>query len=289
MQFDNFKIKRLLTLIDFLEKSKESTITMKAVEQASHYSYRNMNRIFKLFFGKSIGKYHKEKVLEASAGQIQFSDKSITDISFDLGYNDLQAFNKAFKNMFGQSPAQFREEHKNKLDQMWHHKWKNHQSIIEKMTFQKKSLPPFKAICLTHYGSYASDSIQDNWDELVSYATTQDLISEESSFFGEILDDNDITKDENCRYISGITIPDHSKFEPEGFFQIKDFSGGNYVVFQHQGDRAQIEYFYEMIFVHWLSIGDFEIADQPLIEFYLNDESDTPPHDLLTDIYIPIE
>ena len=112
MQFDNFKIKRLLALIDFLEKSNENTLTMKAVEQTTHYSYRNINRIFKLFFGKSIGRYHKEKLLEASADQIQYSEKPITEIAYDLGYSDLQAFNKAFKKMYEQSPAQFRESKK---------------------------------------------------------------------------------------------------------------------------------------------------------------------------------
>ena len=163
------------------------------------------------------------------------------------------------------------------------------ESTVEKMEFRKVKLSPFHAICLTHYGSYDSPSINENWDKLLAYAFKNNLLTEHSQFFGEILDDNEVTKDENCRYIGGITLPENLNFEPEGFFQIKNFEGGNYAVFQYRGDRKKIESFYELIFVRWITINDFEIIDQPIMEFYLNDKEDTPIEDLLTDIYIPIE
>lgn len=39
-------------------------------------------------------------------------DYSVTEIAFLLGYNDTSAFSRAFRNWFGRSPTQVREENK---------------------------------------------------------------------------------------------------------------------------------------------------------------------------------
>ena len=288
MKFDNYKIKRLLTLLDFLDDSGHEMITSKEVEKVSFYSYRNINRIFKVFFKKSIGKYSKEKLMVHAAEQLIYSESSVLDIALELGYNDLQAFNKAFKGIYDISPAQFRTQNHKQIDEMLQKKLELKKRIIDLLEYKKITIEPFKALCLSHYGNYMSKGIEETWTQLFNYAKKHQFIGEESWFFGELIDDPELAKDENCHYRACISMPDNHIIEPEGFVHLKEFNGGNYVVFQYKGDRRKMEDFYENIFIHWIVKNEFEIADKPFIEAYLNFEDDTSAEDLLTDIYVPI-
>ncbi len=49
------------------------------------------------------------KRLMESQKEIAFTDKSIQEVSFDLGYNDPAYFNRVFKKAIGQTPKEFRE------------------------------------------------------------------------------------------------------------------------------------------------------------------------------------
>ena len=289
MKFDNYKMERLQALLKRLNHSLYEELSAKDVEQTTFYSYRNINRIFKLFLNKSIGQYFKEKKLAEGARQMVYHDKTASEVAFELGYNDLQAFNKAFKKVYQVSPAQYKENTHRDLEMSFHKKLEEKESEIENLRFQRVQLAPFQAVTLTHYGSYKSAGIADTWKELLQFAHDKKLLREESRYFGEILDDNDIEKDENCRYAAGVTLPDDAVVNGEGLFEIKKIEGGAYAVFQYKGDRDLIDGFYENIFAHWILEAAFEIADKPFMEFYLNHEPDTPARDLLTDVYIPIE
>lgn len=46
---------------------------------------------------------------------------------------------------------------------------------------------------------------------------------------------------------------------------------------------------YHTIYNQWMFQVQLELEDLPTLEFYLNDETNTPEEDLLTEIYIPIK
>jgi AraC-like DNA-binding protein len=47
--------------------------------------------------------------------QIQYSEKSIKEIAYDLGYEDIQTFSRFFKNKEGISPIEHRDKIKEKV------------------------------------------------------------------------------------------------------------------------------------------------------------------------------
>ncbi|HUN04649.1 MAG TPA: helix-turn-helix transcriptional regulator, partial [Niabella sp.] len=51
------------------------------------------------------------KLIEAK-NQLTHSDKHISEIGFDLGFNDKAYFTNVFKKRSGQTPSEFREEMK---------------------------------------------------------------------------------------------------------------------------------------------------------------------------------
>ena len=280
---------RLRNLLDLLENNLTAPVTSSDVSEATFYSYRNINRIFRAVFHKSIGRYIKELLLQEAARQLIYSEKAITDIAFELNYSDLQAFNKAFRREFGCSPSQFKQQDKKDMDAWINARLPEEIKLLDTLEYTSKELKPMYTLYLTHYGAYDSEGIEDCWNALVEYAYKQKLLVDATRYFGEIMDDDDIVKDENCRYNAAITLPVNSSFEPSGFFRTKTIEGGKYICFVHKGDRQKMDSLYEQIFLHWIVKNEFEISDKPFLEFYLNDEEDTPADKLLTEIYVPVE
>ncbi|WP_299459247.1 GyrI-like domain-containing protein [uncultured Microscilla sp.] len=285
---NDLHIERLRSLLNLLENNFTKPLSSSEVAAATFYSYRNINRIFRAVFHKSIGRYIKELLLQEAARQLAYSDKAITDIAFELNYSDLQAFNKAFRREFACSPSQFRQQDEKNMKAWINAKLPEEIKELDRLTYSIESLPPTRILYLTHYGNYNSQGINDCWEALLEYAHQQKLLKDETRYLGELMDDDEIVKDENCRYNAAITLPQEAVFEPTGFFNTKTIASGQYVCITHQGDRNKLDTVYEQIFLHWIVKNEFEIADKPFLEFYLNDEADTSTNDLLTEIYVPV-
>ena len=65
--------------------------------------------LFKTKVGISIKWLMNHKRLLESKKEIAFTDKSVKEIAYELGYNDPAYFNRVFKKVAGKSPLQFRE------------------------------------------------------------------------------------------------------------------------------------------------------------------------------------
>ena len=281
-------ITRLRNLLDLVENNHTKPLTSQEVSETTFYSYRNINRIFRSVFHKSIGRYIKELLLQEAARQLVYTDLPITDIAFELNYSDLQAFNKAFKREFGASPSKFRQQDQEDMDAWIKAKLPEEIKQLDDLTYEIKSLPATRILYLTHYGSYQSSGLVDCWDALIEYADQHQLLQEDTKYLGEMLDDEEITKDENCRYNAAITLPPDAEVEVTGFFATKEIASGQYACFMYKGDYSKMDAIYEQIYLHWIVKNEFEIGNLPILEFYLSDEDTTPREELLTEIYIPI-
>ncbi len=284
-QLDRYK-----SLLDFLDEKFKEDITIKDIEDVSFYSYRNINRIFAALHHETIGKYIKRIKLEKAAQYLKYSDNTISDIAFEVGYSDIAAFSKAFKNQFNCAPSQFREtqELKQQIIQKAIASSKNKQKPSP--TFEVEELPRLEILYTTYQGSFEDiKAIKQVWEQLMKYAFKNKLIDDDSIFLAEILDDNEITDQVHCRYNAGIVIETPLKFEVEGLFRTKTIASQKYAKFLHKGSHEDSLITYDYIYSNWMTNVALELEDKPTLEFFLNDEEDTPPDELLTEIYIPIQ
>lgn len=285
IQLDRYK-----RLISFINTHFKEDISIPDIERSCNYSYRNINRIFEAINNETIGKYIKRIRLDKGAEYLKYSDRSISDIAFDIGYSDVAAFSKAFKNRFQCSPSSFREnEHISNSSRLVSSLDTLGGTLRSQLHFDVEVLPEFEVLGIEYKGSYQDTSALENkWDQLLKYAEAKGIINEDTIYLTEILDDDGITEQINCRITMAITIEKAIDFELEGLIFAKNIDGGKYVKFVHKGSHETCEDTYHQIYSHWLHLIPHEMRDAPTLEFYLNDIENTPVEELITELYIPI-
>ncbi|MEM1324263.1 MAG: AraC family transcriptional regulator [Bacteroidota bacterium] len=280
------RYKRLITYID--ERFKED-INIEKVEAISHYSYRNINRIFQALHHETIGKYIKRMRLEKAAQYLKYSKASVSDIAFEVGFEDVAAFSKAFKSKYNCSPSAFRNSSESIRQIIEQSLVLEPEALRPHLQFEISDLPSFDFLCLEYRGDYNDlAAIGARWKQMLNYAQQQQLLNDRSIFLAEILDDNKISEYINCRYNLGILLAQPLDFEPDGLFKQKQHKRQRYAKFLHVGPHEQSQETYTKIYAHWMLDVKLELADAPILEFYLNHEENAPKEELITEILIPV-
>jgi len=106
----NNRIVSIVSVIKFIKAHLTEKMDLDIVSNGVHYSKYHLHRMFTNTVGLTIHDYIQRRKLTEAAKLLVFSDRPILDIAFVAGYESQQAFTSAFKEMYKQSPNQFREK-----------------------------------------------------------------------------------------------------------------------------------------------------------------------------------
>lgn len=280
------QIERYKNLLRFIDENFKEDIDIEKIEEISHYSYRNINRIFQSLQHETIGKHIKRIRLEKAAEYLKYTNQQVSDIAINVGFSDVSSFSKAFKKRFNCSPLSFRQtietNEKINIEVIGN-------STRETISFSIKTLPKFEILYLEHKGNYNNiRAIEKTWDIFIKYCNKKKLISDESIFFSETLDDDKITDDFQCRTNVAMILNKTLDFVPKDLFQIKTHTAQKYAKFIHIGATEKLEKTYNKIYGSWLTDVQLEFGDKPTLEFYVNHHENISEENFITEIYIPI-
>ncbi len=102
--------RRLHRAKDFLDSNVELPATLAETAEVACLSPHYFLRQFKHLFHETPHQYHRRRRLERARYLLVESERSVTDICFQLGFESLGSFSWLFRRFFGLSPAQYREE-----------------------------------------------------------------------------------------------------------------------------------------------------------------------------------
>lgn len=100
--------RRLWRAREFLEASFTERVTLPDIAAAAELSPHHLLRLFKAVFGETPHQLTTRRRLERAEELLLSTDRSVTDICFDVGFESLGSFSTLFKARFGLSPAQRR-------------------------------------------------------------------------------------------------------------------------------------------------------------------------------------
>ena len=94
----------------YIERNIEQDVTPDDTAKAANYSLKQLNRIFSLTTGLTLGEYIRWYKLTHALFELKYSITPIVDIAFKHGYESQEAFTRAFKDAFSLNPGEFRKK-----------------------------------------------------------------------------------------------------------------------------------------------------------------------------------
>src|SRR5215470_10480084 len=86
-------------------------LDVPAVAAVAHLSQAHFIRSFRATFGETPHRYLQRRRVERSMFLLRETDRSVTDVCFDVGYTSLGTFSRTFREIVGQSPLAYRRSH----------------------------------------------------------------------------------------------------------------------------------------------------------------------------------
>ena len=100
--------RRLLRARDAMDRAYSEPLDMRAVAAVAHVSVAHFSRSFRTVFGETPHRYLQRRRVERSMFLLRETDRSVTDICLDVGFNSLGTFSRTFREIVGQSPSEYR-------------------------------------------------------------------------------------------------------------------------------------------------------------------------------------
>ena len=95
----------------FIENNFSERITIEELADKFAISRRSFERRFKKATNNTVNEYVQRVKIEAAKKSFESSRKNITEVMFDVGYNDTKSFRGIFKKITGMTPFDYRNKY----------------------------------------------------------------------------------------------------------------------------------------------------------------------------------
>ena len=100
--------RRMLRARDAMDRAYAEPLDVPALARIAHVSEAHFIRTFRATFGETPHRYLQRRRVERAMGLLRESDRSVTDICFDVGFSSLGTFSRTFREIIGESPTEHR-------------------------------------------------------------------------------------------------------------------------------------------------------------------------------------
>lgn len=101
---------RMRRVLDHIDRHLDADLDLDSLSAVAAFSKFHFHRQFTATFGLSVHRYVQLARLKRASHQLAYNDvHSVTEIAMDAGYDAPDAFARAFRQRFGQSPSSFRK------------------------------------------------------------------------------------------------------------------------------------------------------------------------------------
>ncbi|MBO7637720.1 MAG: AraC family transcriptional regulator [Treponema sp.] len=95
--------------IAYIKEHYRENIDIEDIFNETNYSKSHFSRLFKETSGKSITEYINSYRVEKACLDMIYTDKNITEIAMENGFNNVQYFSRVFKQVMNCSPRQYKK------------------------------------------------------------------------------------------------------------------------------------------------------------------------------------
>lgn len=100
--------RRLLRARDAMDRAYAQPLDIPTLARIACVSEAHFIRTFRATFGETPHRYLQRRRVERSMFLLRDTDRSVTDICFDVGFTSLGTFSRTFRDITGESPSVYR-------------------------------------------------------------------------------------------------------------------------------------------------------------------------------------
>ena len=278
--------RRFTKVFDYIDRHLDEPLSLDELSRVAHFSKFHFHRQFSDYCGIGVMRYIQLVRLKRASYQLAFKPlERITDIALNAGFENPESFSRAFKSAFGQTPSEFRRKPE---WQPWSERFQF--PARERKIDMEVKITTFKVAtvaALEHRGAPAL--LNDSAKKFMEWRKSTGLSPVLSSrTFGIVYDNPDTTDPEKFRFDICGSVPEEVPANSQGIVN-KVIPAGRCAVVRHVGPHEQMGESIYCLYRDWLPFSGEKLRDFPLFFHYLNLIPDTPEHELVTDIYLPLE
>ncbi len=276
----------------FIESRLKEKCRLKDIAAAACMSPFHFHRIFTALTGETPGDYIRSRRLTEASIQLSESETRIIDIAFDWGYESQEAFSRAFKKQFEETPSKFRSRkyssHFLRRDAVSR---KTLEHLTGGLTLEPKiiSKEAFTLAGIDGITSKNNIRIGEIWQRFFAVLPGIPGQKYPGTMYGvgEYSNPAEFTNDTDFTYFTGVEIEPGTEL-PEGL-KPRNIPERRWAVFTHKGGVDTIPATFDYIYGPWIARTKEIILETDDMEYYDSRFNPNDPESSEMDIYIPVK
>lgn len=103
------KQQKIQDILDFIKEHYTENISLAETARTCGYSKAYLSRMFHEYTGQTFMEYKQILCLEKAIELLDTTNKSLTEISYETGFPNVKSFRKAFKEVMGKTPYEYKK------------------------------------------------------------------------------------------------------------------------------------------------------------------------------------
>jgi AraC family transcriptional regulator len=296
---DAYRI-RFRKVLEHIDARLDGDLSVERLSSVAAFSKYHFHRQFSELFGIGVHKYVHLVRLKRASYQLAFRDGigiasragagTILDVALASGYESHEAFSRAFKKAFGQTPSEFRDQPQwapwHALYQPLIHLRIAHMTPDYRAEHVKiVNFEETRVAVLEHRGDPAR--LEDSVRKFIEWRKLVRLPPKASATFNLLYDDPAETPPEDFRF--DLCAATDRDVAGNAFGVVaKTIPGGRCAVLRHTGSDDTLGEAVRYLYATWLPASGQELREFPLYLQRIRFFPDVPEHEAVTDVFLPL-
>jgi len=282
---------RMRRVLDHIDRHLDGDLDLETLSGVAAFSKFHFHRQFTATFGLSVHRYVQLARLKRASHWLAYTDaQSVTEIAMNAGYDAPDAFARAFRQRFGQSPSSFR----NSPDwEPWLAAFGPLDSARRKLmkTFTSddvtiRDVPPTRVAIMEHRGSPVA--LGATIQRFIAWRKKAGLHPSTSPTFNVWRSERRPASPAD--YSTDLCVGTDQPIEANGeHIKAGEIPGGRCAVLRVVGNTDNLEPAALYLYRDWLPASGEEARDFPLYCQRLSLFPEVPEHEAVAEVFLPLK
>ncbi|MDO6446808.1 GyrI-like domain-containing protein [Colwellia sp. 1_MG-2023] len=294
---------RFATVLEYIDKNLEKPINLAQLSHIACFSAYHFHRQFSAYIGQPLHQYIQQSRLEKAALQLVYRQHlSIGEIAEKATFSNSESFSRAFKQMFHQTPSQYRKSPKIKpwlsiVNNLGDQDKQQKQKKVTELMYNNSvinndinsisivNFPQTDLAVYSHIGS--PNNIMASVQHFISWRKAHHTPPNQSKTFNLIYSDPSQSNEGDYRF--DICAQTKKKIEENtfGVFNLT-IPAGRCAKYRHIGSDRFLAKSFDILYGEWLPQSGEQLRDFPCILERVKMFPDVAESETIIDIYLPL-